>query len=581
MESPLGLERLRTNMEANRAFGEETIIPTVHATQEFLEIARDFANPLDIVREAISNSYDAKAKQIDIRFDVIHKYDEPVLRIVLEDDGEGMGRAGLQAFFDLGNSTRRHLKCEDPTLIGEKGHGTKIFFNSEQVSVTTTDGPLVFNATMQKPFVELFEGRIPTVSLSRTANTSGFKGTRIEILGYNRNRRDMFTHGQLKDHILWFTKHGSIEKQFRQLNDPVPVIRLSGIDYDDPESEIISFGHVFPEESVSVDSLYKQHHGDAPHFFVKKWVVQGSLPDYPEIKYEMVFAVEGDRVKRASNPMLRRRGQTPKPGSYQVQERYGLWLAKDYIPIQRRNEWVTSRGSEFTKFHAFLNCQALRLTANRGSIENTPAETIDALGKVARELYNSIVESEEWSKMEWLEERASAYNTEKKEQLDYERRVKLAKSQKLATYNGVKLSEPRYENGVYSLFVILQTLEPHLFPFEIIDYDTHSGIDVIAKTRDDVDVGQSSLRYVEFKHTLSSTFNHSFKNLHSIVCWKTKIEHEGQIEDVASTERTMVVTPPVSDGQYTRYMLDDSRSTHKIEVFVLETYIKEKLGITF
>ena len=85
--------------------------------------------------------------------------------------------------------------------------------------------------------------------------------------------------------------------------------------------------------------------------------------------------------------MLRGRGRAPLPGMYQVQERYGLWLTKDYIPIQRKNEWVTSRGSEFTKFHAFLNCQSLRLTANRGSIENTPTEIIDALETAARTLY--------------------------------------------------------------------------------------------------------------------------------------------------------------------------------------------------
>ena len=565
----------------HQTFGEQTIVPTVHATQEFLEIARDFANPLDIVREGISNAYDAKAKEIIIKFDVIQKYDEPVLRITIADDGEGMTLAGLQAFFDLGNSTRRDLKSEDPTLIGEKGHGTKIFFNSDQVDVTTTDGQSVFHATMEKPFVDLHKGNIPKVRVQVTPYDNKFKGTKVVILGYNRNRRDMFTHGQLKDHIQWFTKHGSIEKQLKGLSGDEPILSLSGVDWEGEEGEEIPFGHPFPDESSPVEELFEEHTVDAPQYFVKKWIRKGSLPDYPEIKYELVFAVEGDRAKRLSNQMLRGRGRVAKPGSYQVQERYGLWLTKDYIPIQRKNEWVTSRGSEFTKFHAFLNCQALKLTANRGSIENTPAEVIDALGKVARSLFNEIAESNDWVDMEWLEGQASAYNTEQKEKLDYERRVKFARTQKTATHKGVNLIEPRYENSVYSIFVILQTLEPELFPFEIVDYDTHSGIDVIAKTRDDVDVGQAMLRYVEFKHTLSSTFNHSFKNLHSIVCWKTKILHGEQIEDVAGTERTMVITPPTDPSQYTMYMLDDSRSTHKIEVFVLDTYLKEKLGITF
>ncbi len=85
------------------------------------------------------------------------------------------------------------------------------------------------------------------------------------------------------------------------------------------------------------------------------------------------------------------------------------------------------------------------------------------------------------------------------------------------------------------------------------------------------------LRYVEFKHTLSATFNHSFKHLHSIVCWKTKIQHDQEVEDIASCKRKMIVTPPTAPDQWTRYMLDDPQSPHKIEVFVLETYLKDKI----
>ena len=340
---------------------EQLLTPSVDQSREFLEIANDFANPLDLVREAISNAYDAKAKEINIRFDVMQRYGEYVLRITLEDDGEGMNLAGLQAFFDLGNSTRRSQRTHDLTLIGEKGHGTKIFFNSEQLDVITTDGPSVFHATMEKPFSDLHEGKLPIVRVQTRPNTENMRGTRIEILGYNRSRRDMFTHAQLKDHILWFTKHGAIQYQFDDSVEDYPVLRLRGVDRD--ADEVIQFGHPFPPESDPVNKLFGLHLVDAPDYFVKRWFRKGSLAEYPEIKYEMVFGVEGDRAKRQSNPMLRRRGLTPGPGSYQVQERYGLWLTKDYIPIQRKNEWVTSRGSEFTKFHAFLNCQALRLTA--------------------------------------------------------------------------------------------------------------------------------------------------------------------------------------------------------------------------
>jgi hypothetical protein len=294
----------------------------------------------------------------------------------------------------------------------------------------------------------------------------------------------------------------------------------------------------------------------------------------------MEFALEGDKVKRDYNLMLRRQGSS-KPGAYQVQERYGLWVSKDYIPVQRKNEWITIKGTEFTKFHAFVNCQALRLTANRGSIENTPAEILANLERVMRNLFNEILESDDWAQLDYLTQEVYAYQTEEKEKKDYERRAKKAKSSRTADFKGITLIEPRQETGVYAIFVALQAVEPNLFPFEIVDYDTHNGIDVLAKTRDNVDVGKSNLKYVEFKHTLTDTFNHSFRYLHSIVCWKSQVQHDQTVEDIAGAKRKMMVTPRSGGDDYTMYMLDDPREPHKIQVFVLEDYLKEKLGIAF
>ncbi len=49
---------------------EYTITPTVDEAKEFVEIANDFSNPLDLVREAISNAFDADATEMHVLFDV-------------------------------------------------------------------------------------------------------------------------------------------------------------------------------------------------------------------------------------------------------------------------------------------------------------------------------------------------------------------------------------------------------------------------------------------------------------------------------------------------------------------------------
>ena len=48
-----------------------TITPEVNSSQEFIEIAQDFSNPLDLVREGISNGFDAHAKNMIMNFRVM------------------------------------------------------------------------------------------------------------------------------------------------------------------------------------------------------------------------------------------------------------------------------------------------------------------------------------------------------------------------------------------------------------------------------------------------------------------------------------------------------------------------------
>ena len=100
--------RLTTQQEIMRLMSEYSIQPSVDQVQEFIEIAGDFSNPLDLVREAISNSVDAHAKSMTITFDVMKEYGENVLVITLQDDGRGMDSASIKSFFDLGNSTNRN-----------------------------------------------------------------------------------------------------------------------------------------------------------------------------------------------------------------------------------------------------------------------------------------------------------------------------------------------------------------------------------------------------------------------------------------------------------------------------------------
>ena len=287
--------------------------------------------------------------------------------------------------------------------------------------------------------------------------------------------------------------------------------------------------------------------------------------------------------------MIRRPGYSAPEGAYTVQDRYGVWLCKDYMAIQRKNDWVTSKGSEYTKLHAFVNCQGLRLTANRGSIENTPSEILADLREAVKEIYDEIVQSDDWSNLEWLESEVDAYNTVAREKSDFKKRIDKVNRTRVANYKvaddkTITLIEPQQENGVFTIFMQLSTYKPEIFPFTVIDYDTHFGIDVIVKAKDNMPIKTSKLFYVEFKNYMSKNFNHSFENLHSIVCWdinSVDLKNGEEVCDIANQRRTLKIVPPECAGDYTRYYLDSMRSDRKIEIFVLKYYLEEKFGITF
>ena len=107
-------------------------------------------------------------------------------------------------------------------------------------------------------------------------------------------------------------------------------------------------------------------------------------------------------------------------------------------------------------------------------------------------------------------------------------------------------------------------LEPKLFPFEIIDYDTHAGIDVLAKLKDTgIDLEKSFLRFIEFKNMLTKNFNHSFKRLYGVVCWKLSLKVDETVNDVFGNSRKLKCVPKSSPNTYTQYFLEDERDLHK------------------
>jgi len=560
--------------------------PTVNPSHEFLEISNDFTNPREIIREAVSNAFDARASIVKIRVYIDKSVGEDEMVISFEDDGEGMTEDVLESFFGLGHSTRRNrddLGIKTGGAIGEKGHGTKIYFNSRRIEVTTQHNGKKIDAYMDEPKRTLRRGEVPTVVFDVT-NTDAVNGTKVVVYGYNDNNQSGFDHDSLKDYIFWFTKFGSYEKELRKNEFENVVLHLRGLGHPGTEPERLSFGHKFPPVNSNLSNLKKDDKVAPLDYYVAKWVFPGERVDgMPNSTLDVVFYLEGDQAKRQYNTMIHQKYSAWKPGEYNVEGRYGLWLSKDYIPVTRKSEWVSEK-SEWTKYHAFVNCQDFRLTANRSNVDNTPPAILDAVEKTVRRIFKeSIVPSNEYQKYKAELEKQQLYRNAEAEEADFLRRKKAALGQKVAHLKGTLLVEPRQEGGVYSLVMQLLTLDPELFPFKVVDYDTSFGYDLLVTKDYALDLNRAALRFIEMKYELKREFSHSFKTLAAVICWDTRLANEDDVQDLRGSLRKVKVNPPdaAEERKYTKFMLTSDTEDHNIEIFVLKEYLKERLELEF
>ena len=557
-----------------------SVKPKVNPEAEFFEILNDFSDPLEIFREAISNAMDWGANKLQIFVDVEKIEGERSLIIKLIDNGIGMTEEVISNdFWGLGFSKSR----EDNEKIGEKGHGTKIYLRSRKVHVFTQTAENAYEAICEKPLANLSERRLHEPAIRQIDRRTEIEsGTAITIYGYNSNESSKFIQPIVKDYILWFTKQGSIESEFGEQKFNDFQIELKCIDVEKPE--VIPFGHVFPKINDDLDGLFSEYDIDAADRFVKKYLRKSKrLTRHPEVTYDAVIYVEGDEAKRQYNPMIRAR-RDERYGRYKVSDRYGIWLCKDFIPVQRVNEWITGFGSgsnAFVLLHGFINCQSFKLTANRGNISNTDPQILDELKEEISSFIDDVDTDLKKNSLYVLRGWQEENRTIAQEKNDFESRVKRIKEKKFAIIDNQKIPEPFSESELFGVFMRVYALHPDLFEFEPMDYNTTRGIDIIARTREEDRLIEGEYGYVELKKILKESFNHGFKYLKWIICWDIhpSLKQGTKLSSIENEERTFVITED-EDG-HPLYFIENNRKRVRIQVVPLKQLLKNKLEIEF
>lgn len=583
-------------------------VPQVVAGHAFREISQDFSKPAEIFREAIANALDAYADKIWLRVQVVNERGREKVVISLSDNGIGMSEASVKAFLNLSDSNKPAMPPagrQKRRMTGYKGHGTKVYFNSERVELITRSA----NAepvwcSLDDPRGHLADGNPPPAEISIVgleklrktrvewgiAELDESPGTTIRVVGYHENTKKGLEHLLLADYISWFTRWGSWEPKLRSATTTNSIevddfsnchLYLRGLGKPDAdEDERIPFGHRFPaEDCTDLRKLRLKDDADPLKFYVRTWAFADQpLLHNPDKRVDFLFAIEGEGARREYNDMLRRQGKPRRPGDYLSEERYGLWLGRDHIAIQRFNSWVAEK-SEFTRMHGFVNCDALNLTANRGSVENSPQDLLEDIEETVRKLFEQIQSHSDYVK--FLDELLAVERQRhaSKEEADYKRRVKRLENRHYAKIDGVEFLSPVTETDLIALISGVQARIPDILPFVVRDFDSHFGFDGLATRNRTLKISETHHLFVEFKTELKPQFNHSFDQLEAIVCWISRLKDGSEVIDLAGRKGTYTITTDASTGKKSRFIVVAS-SPRNVEVISFKELLESR-GITF
>jgi Histidine kinase-, DNA gyrase B-, and HSP90-like ATPase len=187
--------------------------PRVNEAREFIEIAKDFKRPQELLREALSNSWDASASTVSISIDATSAQrntkgrKKQLLNITIQDDGDGMNSEEIGFFFNLGDSHK------PAGSIGTKGHGTKIYYKSEGIGILThKDGNTITAETEVAPWESLKRGIIPTYRFKISPNTAGARGTTIRVFGFDATHSEFESLNEVTQYVRWSTIGGSLQR---------------------------------------------------------------------------------------------------------------------------------------------------------------------------------------------------------------------------------------------------------------------------------------------------------------------------------------------------------------------------------
>ncbi len=556
------------------------------------ELADNRERALEILREALSNAKDHGATKVFVRTKREASTD---VSLTILDNGEGMNSARLEAFWGVGASSKEN----SPQPIGYKGHGTKLFFDCRRLVVmtrTSSPGDVWRMSSLDEPkrsaATELEETPAPEAHpLMQELAACGLlssTGTAISIEGLEASDRSTLVDNRLRieSYCDWFTVIGDVrsglfdsrsefhdaiatgntqalraqdsrlalievqlrvngEPKYEPLGGSMPVKPFLAGWASDAEKyksrpELRAFGHRLADvhETTSATGRLRDDLSALRLTGPGDWTSDGGV--------SAIVRVEGRRRQYETYPEASWQGH---PGLYSFEERFGLWLCRDYVPVAHRNDLLRialERASKhrlkfdlgrFRNWQVFVNDQNLKLTSNRNDFSNLSEREGQIVNHVVEVLERGLKKEKfrEW--VERLQLAAHERDRDREIQQIQERLDEFKAWLQKPPKNS--LVDPLAARGLsllpegYSLKMRKPQSEQELFyvyglvsgrfevPVHVVDYDASEGVDAIGLVRTPQLVPNKTHARVELKLRVEPgvPIHHFFEAIDLILCW--------------------------------------------------------------
>lgn len=488
----------------------QKIQPQIHSLSAFKQVMESRSNPLDMVREAISNMMAPEVGASEI---TIQHYSHPEYNssFIFKDDGVGMIYTGdienpgrLDRFIGFAFSKAAGLVGD---YWGWKGLGSKLMLNCTKLILETWTG----KASDQVFKIEIYSPRLCLLSeppqepvyelLKRNSNPVDKKGTKIEICGYDGGKVQ-YSFDKLKNYLYLNTAVGLTKSM-----DGLPIVKLKA----DNKEEVLESGYKYITEQA--DSW-------------KTVVLKPAITKSEEVDNEGKIVKVEVTLKGGFTLNTGDFGLSPK--KYNT----GLRLSVKGIPYFQLpfHEYKGAKFNQYKDLCSFIvECDALesKLNMDRSNINNQSGEDIivKAFRRLTLKCFDDFAESDNY--LNFVHKQRNEDEISKAKSLQERQRVLFNKDQNyvcIDSEDGIKIlhKEPNSEHDTLALFWKLEALGVLPFAkFITLEHTKKSGIDVIAAYQIDEQSAVNQFASIEFEYMFGNFIKHQHnpKQTSMIICW--------------------------------------------------------------